>query len=192
MIDKKVIEEVRQYINARLIVCDQEIPLAPKAGAIFGGSLSRRKAAESVSFNECACDDLPAPCMSVSAAREELLSRLAERDESFSEYLLGIIDAAGMTDVECYTKAQITRQLFNRIKNTKDYRPAKNTVIALAFALELPEENFRGLLNKAGYSLSHASRFDLIVEYCVTHGIYKIDDVNELLFSFDQPLLGSK
>ena len=46
------------------------------------------------------------------------------------------------------------------------------------------------LLMKAGFALSHSSRFDLIVEYCIVNKIYDVDVVNQTLFNFDQPLLG--
>ena len=42
---------------------------------------------------------------------------------------------------------------------------------------------------KAGYALSRASRSDIIVEYFVSNRQFDIDQINEALFSFDQPTL---
>ena len=68
--------------------------------------------------------------------------------------------------------------------------PSKRTAIALAIALELTPEETNSFLRRAGYALSHAVKFDVIVEYFITKGKYNIFDINEVLFEYDQPLLG--
>ena len=57
-------------------------------------------------------------------------------------------------------------------------------------ALELSLDETDDLLERAGYALSHASKFDVIVEYFIVSGKYNIFDINEVLFKYDQPLLG--
>lgn len=121
----------------------------------------------------------------------ELLRRLRQLDEGFREMLLRLIAERGMTDAECYHRANLDRKLFNKILNIAHYRPKKPTVAALCVALRLDWAQSCELLSRAGYSMSRASRFDVIVEYFITHGEYDLDRINFVLFDYDQPLLGS-
>ena len=117
-------------------------------------------------------------------------SILKKTDKGFSETLLDLIDKRGMTDAQCYKKANIDRKLFNKIKNLPDYRPGKSTVAALAIALRLPLEEMKEMLMKAGFSFTHSSKFDLIVEYFIVRGNYDIFEINAALFKYGQPILG--
>jgi hypothetical protein len=122
-----------------------------------------------------------------SATRDDLIVNL---DESFATILLKLIDLKGKTDVEVYKRANIDRKLFSKIRKGKGYMPSKKTVVALAVALELSLPETHDLLRRAGFALSRSVVFDVIIEYFITHKRYNIFDINNVLFEYDQALLG--
>lgn len=118
-------------------------------------------------------------------------SNFPDLDEGFSETLLRLIDRTGKKDSEIYKKANVDRKLFSKIRNNVDYRPSKTTAVAFAIALELNLDETKDFLARAGFALSHSSKFDIIVEYFILEKNYNVFDLNEVLFAFDQPLLGA-
>ena len=120
---------------------------------------------------------------------ESLLDALSHTEDTFSQYLLKLIDNSGMTDAQVYKKANIDRRLFSKIRNNKDYTPSKPTVLSLAIALELNLDKTNDLLRKAGFALSHSNKFDIIIEYFISNQIYDIYKINQTLFSFNQNIL---
>lgn len=145
--------------------------------AVYEGPLT-----ENYNYEESLARETPSKSSSLS----ELLNSL---DASFSTTLLALIDTKGMTDAQVYQRANMSRQLFSKIRSDTFYKPTKKTVLALAIALELDLSTTEDLLRRAGFALSHSNKADIIVEYFIKNNQFDIFEINATLYAFDQPIL---
>ena len=144
------------------------------------GWLTSKSADCSIAFSKC--------CSMESSSLDDYFDNL---DKGFSDTLFDYIDKKGMTDVEAYKRSNVSRKVFSKIKCTKNYTPSKITAVSFAIGLHLSLEETEHLLSTAGMCLSRSSKFDVIIEYFVKTGKYKdIHEVNEVLYQYDQVLLG--
>jgi O-acetyl-ADP-ribose deacetylase (regulator of RNase III) len=134
-------------------------------------------------------DELPASAAQPS--KRSLADIVSQLDETFTQRLLRLVREKAQSEVPIYKKANIDRKLFSKIKKQPDYNPSKSTAAAFAIALELNLDETKDLLAKAGYTLSHSRKFDLVIEFFITEQNYDIFEINEAFFAFDLPLLGN-
>ena len=187
-IGEKLFSDIAEYIDDRYVDAHTNYR-RKRTRTVFPQEVSFSQAPEPEGF--AVSQSIAAPQAMPLFAEEDLEEKLKQIDESFSEMLLRKIDERGMTDAQCYKKANIDRKLFSKIRSDAHYRPSKPTAIAFAVALELTLEETKDMLMKAGFALSHSNKFDIIIEYFISKGNYNIFEINEALFAFDQSLLGA-
>ena len=127
-------------------------------------------------------------CMQSTRRLEDLV---AQTTETFQQALFRMIDERGLKDSEVYKRANMDKKLFSKIRSNADYQPKKITAISLALALRLNLDETRDFIGRAGFALTHTSKFDIIIEYFIENKNYDLFEINQVLFAFGEPLIGN-
>lgn len=127
-------------------------------------------------------------CMQSTRTLEDLV---AQTTETFQQALFRMIDERGLKDSEVYKRANMDKKLFSKIRSNADYQPKKITAISLALALRLNLDETRDFIGRAGFALTHTSKFDIIIEYFIENKNYDLFEINQVLFAFGEPLIGN-
>lgn len=181
---RRLFAKISDYINKHYI--GEEPVFRARASKMSAPRFVGKAADEAECMEECAVPKCAAP---IPIPYLDLNDKIGHLDESFQQALLRMIDERGMKDSVCYKRAGVDRKLFSKIRSNPDYRPSKPTAVAFAIALELNLDETADFLRKAGYALSHSSKFDVIVEYFIVSRRYSLRELNEALYEFDQPLI---
>ena len=201
-LSEKLVRSVRSFIDETYVGILEEQEHFCVSHAETGEKKSRRRQEKAVGSNTHSGSHTAGSLWNIRADapterpepgyRPQSLERfLKKKEKGFSETLLEKIDASGMKDSEVYRKANISRKHFSKIRSNPDYKPSKNTVIAFAFALGMDLAETRKILATAGYALSRSSVSDVIVEYFLMTDNHDLYELNEILFLYDQQLIGN-
>lgn len=201
MADKKRIDEVGKYIAKYYVPDNDDIKLDKEMRTIFDRITSfreKRAAKKNVEdLKEPETDETYVGCdlgtedmnfdvasmekkkittgmSSTISTNRNIDDLMAQMEETFSQRLLRMIDERDLKDSEVYTKANVDRRHFSKIRKDVNYTPNKKTVLAFTIALELSLDEAKDLLASAGYALSRSSKMDIIVAYFLQNKIYDI------------------
>lgn len=123
--------------------------------------------------------------------KEELDRWIADHKTiTFQQELMDWIDKKQMSPSAFYKAAWMDRKLFSAMKTNVNYSPSKTTAVLCCLALQLELDEAESLLHKAGYELSDAKYWDLVIRYCLEYEHYDIDDVNAVLQLFGEKPIG--
>jgi len=113
---------------------------------------------------------------------EAHVSKLEERmghiSDTFSQYLLYLIQEKGMENADVYKRAIVDKKVFSKIKNNANYHPQKITALCLCVGARLNMDETRDLLARAGYALSPCDKTDIIFSYFIENEIYDMIELD--------------
>lgn len=141
-------------------------------------------------YNASAVSSVLRNCSTVINYNETMKALEENVNQTFVDRMLYYINQKGVRDSEVYKAAQVDKRLFSKIVSNNEYKPSKDTAIALAMALELSLEEANDLLSRAGYTFSHSNKRDIIIEFFFREKIYNLIDANEVLYNLNQKLIG--
>ena len=190
MINDKLIKELKEYIKKHYQLAGEPAP--EKLSSLLGnmrplGRLPGFPAEDMFQSHRPQRRTFPS-FEDIADTLSDFISK-EKKGETFSIMLDRLRKEKGMTAVQLYNGAWIKKQLYSKIMGERNYHPSKNTAIAFGFALQLDKDSMDGLLESAGYRFSNSSIADLVVLFCLEHGLYDLHDVNALLLSADQKVL---
>lgn len=115
------------------------------------------------------------------AATEALKKRLEHLSDTFSQYLMFLVEDKGLKAPEVYTGACVDKRTYSKIKKNIHYHPDKKTALCLCIGARLNIDQTKDLLAKAGYALSNSDMTDVIFQFFIENEIYSIVDLDIIL-----------
>ena len=185
--------DLKSYIDENYVARQSKIEYAGGVDEPRGRERRRMELDELYSKDAVFCniDAAPqtAPLLPQISGAPDLPALLSDTEETFTEALLRLLQQRGGKDSDVYHQAGISRQLFSKIINDKNYQPRKATAIQLAVGLELDLPQTQEFLGRAGYILSRSSKSDLVVQYYIQRGEYSMVTIDTALYDAGLPTL---
>lgn len=111
------------------------------------------------------------------------------KGDSFQKLLFRFIEESGLSDVEVYTRSEVSRFVFSQIRSKENKRVSKSTALCFCLGLKLTYEQSEVLLKSAGYAFSGFDDFDLLVAEYIMEKKYNIHEINAQLHARNLELL---
>ena len=163
---------------------DAKLNSSKKFGSIFKADKkpTAAKAKESVAMDAC----LAAPMEEKEDAfidfetehEGKLSERMKHLSDTFSQYLMYLIQDKKLENTEVYKRAIVDKKIFSKIKNNPDYHPQKLTALCLCVGARLNLDESKDLLARAGYALSPCDKTDIIFSYFIENEIYDMIELD--------------
>lgn len=175
---------------------EREFPSARFCKEVPSESLSRETSAEPFEEESCIDSVLPSLAFEADAVvpveddessedyefaeihEQKLQERLRHRADTFSQYLMYMIQEKGMENADVYKRGVVDKKVFSKIKNHVDYHPEKLTALCLCVGAKLNLDETKDLLARAGYALSPCDQTDIIFSYFIENKIYDMIDLD--------------
>ena len=109
---------------------------------------------------------------------KKLNERLEHKSDTYSEYLLYLIESKGMKNADVYNRAIVDKRYFSKIKNNKHFHPEKIKALCLCVGARLNLDETKDLLARAGYALSPCDLTDIIFSFYIEHKHYDVIDID--------------
>ena len=113
-----------------------------------------------------------------------------KKEMTFVEKVNSLILQKKVRETTVYKAAQMDRRLFSKIMSDINYKPSKDTAVAIALAFRLTLDEATDLLKRAGYTLSHSDKRDIVIEFFFRERVYDLFDANYILSEFQMKCIG--
>lgn len=183
-LSKRITDDIDEFIDENYAEAIAETDVRKGAR-----SFRNRKELKAFRQKEVTEDSAVDKCVTMASRALSLEELISNAGESFNKRLFRLIDERGMDDVAVYKAANLDRKLFSKIRCSDTYIPKKKTILALAAALKLNADEAADLLVSAGMAFSPSNKQDIILQYCLSHGIFDVNSINIILFEYGLPTL---